>query len=131
MSVFLDFTYISGSSLGLELSLGWSSSTFKINLSISFYSNSCTWAQRKGSHRSPCTAATSMGLPVLTVASPETRTAPGMATPAPGSIPQGKGEQPCKVCQECRNKAFALLCSLETCNEIQKWNVIPFRSTYK
>lgn len=84
----------------------------------------------KGSPRCPCIAATSTGAPALTAAWPAIPTAPGTATPAPGSTPQGRGEQ-CSAAKSARKGAFVLLCSLGCCKVMEKWDVIPYRSMYR
>lgn len=53
----------------------------------------------KGSPKCRCIAATSMAQPVRTAAWPGTRTAPGMATLAPGSTQLGSGEYSTFGCQ--------------------------------
>lgn len=55
-------------------------------------SNNCMWAQMKEWLKFPCTAAISMGQPVLIVALPETPTVLGMVIPALDSTQQGKGK---------------------------------------
>ena len=63
----------------------WSSRVF-------YYSNNCTWGRSWVWPTSRCTAVTCTGRPALTAVWPETRTAPGTASPAPDTLPHRRGE---------------------------------------